>query len=86
MNTNYQMFGFDILLDSELNPWILEVNLSPSLAVDSPIDRDVKSNLIADMYNLVGIKKNILKQVPKRLVSNLNEKNQSSNNNNQSSY
>ena len=51
------MLGYDILLDSDLNPWVLEVNLAPSLAGDSPMDYHLKSNLIVDMFNLVGIRK-----------------------------
>lgn len=51
------MFGFDIILDQDLKPWILEVNLSPSLAYDSPLDYHIKSNLIVDLLNIVGIKK-----------------------------
>ena len=46
------------MLDSDLNPWILEVNLSPSFATDSPLDFEVKANLITDTLNLVGVRKN----------------------------
>ena len=56
------MFGFDIILDSDLKPWILEVNLSPSLAFDSPLDFHIKSNLLVDTFNLVGIKKIVRKR------------------------
>ena len=35
----------------------MEVNLSPSLATDSPLDIKIKSNLLLDTFNLVGIKK-----------------------------
>lgn len=38
-------------------PWLMEVNLSPSLATDSPLDVKIKTNLIVDTFNLVGIKK-----------------------------
>jgi hypothetical protein len=53
----FDLFGFDIILDSDLKPWILEVNLSPSLAFDSPLDFHIKSNLIVDALNIVGIRK-----------------------------
>ena len=51
----FQLFGFDILIDDRLNPWLLEVNLSPSLACDSPLDQKIKSNMLSDLFNLVGI-------------------------------
>jgi hypothetical protein len=35
----------------------MEVNLSPSLATDSPLDALIKTHLIVDTLNLVGIKK-----------------------------
>lgn len=51
------MFGFDILIDSELKPWVLEVNLSPSLATDAPLDMTIKTNLITDTLNMVGVRR-----------------------------
>ena len=51
----FELFGFDILVDSELHPWLMEVNLTPSLACESPLDLQIKSNLIADLFTLVGV-------------------------------
>ena len=51
----FELYGFDILIDSELKPWLLEVNLSPSLNCEAPIDMKIKSALICDLLNLVGL-------------------------------
>jgi len=40
-----------------LKPWIIEVNLSPSLSPDSPLDLTIKQNLLVDTWNLCGLKK-----------------------------
>ena len=56
-SNSFDLFGFDIILDQDLKPWILEVNLSPSLAFDSPLDFHIKTNLLTDTFNIVGIKK-----------------------------
>lgn len=55
-NNCFDLFGFDVLIDSNLKPWLLEVNLSPSLATDSPLDLHIKGNLIADTFNLIGVR------------------------------
>ncbi|CAJ1064276.1 tubulin polyglutamylase TTLL5 isoform X3 [Xyrichtys novacula] len=50
----FELYGFDVLIDSKLKPWLIEVNLSPSLACDAPLDLKIKANMIADMFSLVG--------------------------------
>lgn len=51
----FELMGFDILIDDTFEPWLLEVNLSPSLNCDSPLDQKIKANLIADLFNLAGM-------------------------------
>lgn len=53
----FELLGFDILLDDSLRPWLLEVNLSPSMNTETSIDLKIKSVLISDLLNLVGIRK-----------------------------
>lgn len=43
----FEVLGFDILLDDTMHPWLLEVNFSPSLSTDSPLDHYVKSSMLA---------------------------------------
>lgn len=53
----FQLLGFDVLVDSDLKPWVLEVNLSPSLVTDSPLDHSIKATLLSDSMNIVGVKR-----------------------------
>lgn len=78
-----ELYGFDILIDSQLKPWVLEVNLSPSLNIDQPLDLKIKSAMLADLFSLVGIqvvnpstakmssRPSVFRKLP-FLVSNLN--------------
>ncbi|VDO01138.1 unnamed protein product [Rodentolepis nana] len=50
-----ELYGFDIILDENLKPWLLEVNISPSLNIDSELDFKVKDKVVVDMLNLTGI-------------------------------
>ncbi|BHF69531.1 Tubulin polyglutamylase ttll5 [Sparganum proliferum] len=54
-NNCFELYGFDIIVDENLRPWLLEVNLSPSLACDTPLDFKVKSSMLADLLTLAGI-------------------------------
>ncbi|XP_063744262.1 tubulin polyglutamylase TTLL4 isoform X2 [Eleginops maclovinus] len=52
----HELFGFDIMLDEKLKPWILEVNISPSLHSNTALDVAVKGQMIRDLLNLAGFR------------------------------
>jgi len=54
-NNCFELLGFDILIDDMLQAWLIEVNLSPSLGCESPLDQKIKGNLLADLFSLIGI-------------------------------
>ena len=47
------MYGYDVLLDNNLKPWLIEINASPSLTTTTPVDKNLKMNLINDVYTIV---------------------------------
>lgn len=51
----FEVLGFDVLLDENLRPWLLEINLSPSLNTDSSLDLKIKGSMIADLFTMIGI-------------------------------
>ena len=53
----FELLGFDIMIDSDLKPWLIEVNITPSMACDSPLDNSIKSTVVTDTFNLIGIKR-----------------------------
>ena len=52
----FELYGMDILLDQNMKPWLLEINLSPSLASIGKFEERLKLQLFADMFNIIGIK------------------------------
>ncbi|XP_041463046.1 probable tubulin polyglutamylase TTLL2 [Lytechinus variegatus] len=48
-----ELFGYDILIDDNLKPWLLEVNFSPALGLDCTVDHNVKRPLINDILDLM---------------------------------
>ncbi|XP_056282494.1 tubulin polyglutamylase TTLL4 [Pseudoliparis swirei] len=52
----HELFGFDIMLDEKLKPWLLEVNISPSLHSNTALDVAVKGQMIRDLLNLAGFR------------------------------
>eukprot|EP01022_Parablepharisma_sp_SALTPOND_P029179 TRINITY_DN72748_c0_g1_i1.p1 TRINITY_DN72748_c0_g1~~TRINITY_DN72748_c0_g1_i1.p1 ORF type:complete len:639 (+),score=97.27 TRINITY_DN72748_c0_g1_i1:132-2048(+) len=60
-NKCFEILGFDILLDQNLKPWLLEVNHSPSFTTDTPFDHSIKYGLLRDVFRI--IKLNPMKRV-----------------------
>jgi len=50
---SFEVFGYDILIDSDLRPWLIEVNASPSLARENNLDVRVKNAMVRDTILLV---------------------------------
>lgn len=51
----FEILGFDVMLDSKLKPWVLEVNHSPSFACESELDTEIKSQVIGDALRLLNL-------------------------------
>lgn len=55
----YECLGFDIMLDTNGKPWLIEVNRSPAMAVGCECDR-VKTAMLTDMFNLLDLENGLL--------------------------
>lgn len=51
----FEMYGYDILIDDNLKPWLIEVNASPSLTADTPADYELKFGLLDDVYSVIDV-------------------------------
>ncbi|XP_051788797.1 probable tubulin polyglutamylase TTLL9 [Erpetoichthys calabaricus] len=51
----FELYGYDILLDEQLKPWLIEVNASPSLTASSLEDYDLKCRLLEDTLHVVDM-------------------------------
>jgi tubulin polyglutamylase TTLL6/13 len=51
----FELLGFDVILNHNLKPFVLEVNLSPSLATESPLDKKIKRMVLTDTLTLMNL-------------------------------
>jgi tubulin polyglutamylase TTLL6/13 len=59
----FEILGMDILIDSKLKPYILEVNHSPSFHTSEQVDKEVKEALIRDTFQILNLTQDIRKKV-----------------------
>ncbi|OWY95613.1 Tubulin-tyrosine ligase, partial [Phytophthora megakarya] len=50
---SFDLLGYDILLDADLRPWLIEINSSPSMARDNKLDYQVKDAMMLDTLRVV---------------------------------
>jgi tubulin polyglutamylase TTLL6/13 len=50
----FELLGFDVIIDKNLNPILLEVNHSPSFSTDSPLDYKIKHRIIKETLVILG--------------------------------
>eukprot|EP00434_Breviolum_minutum_P005916 symbB.v1.2.005217.t1/scaffold266.1/size251003/14 len=53
----FEMYGYDILIDVDYKPWLLEVNASPSLTANTMADYEMKYGLLDDLLTLLDFEK-----------------------------
>ena len=51
----FELLGVDIMIDSSMNPSLIEVNHLPSWATDSPVDEEIKSRVITQALRAINV-------------------------------
>ena len=59
----FEILGFDFLINNKLKPVLLEINHTPSFSVDTPFDREIKTNVIHDTLKLMNVSQKMKKKI-----------------------
>jgi len=54
----FEVYGFDIIIDDKLSPWLLEVNAYPSITATTRDDYNMKYALLIDTIKVVDLEGN----------------------------
>lgn len=49
----FECYGYDIIVDDNLKPWLIEVNASPALSSTTHSDRVMKYTVLNDLLNVM---------------------------------
>jgi hypothetical protein len=60
----FELYGYDLIIDSDLRPWLLEVNASPSLSANTNEDYAMKTEMLHGMLDIVDMDKVLLSVFP----------------------
>ena len=51
--STFEMFGFDVIIDTNFRCWLLEINSSPSLERTNVLDDEIKLPLVKDIIKII---------------------------------
>lgn len=51
----FELYGFDVLIDDNFKPWLIEVNGSPSMRANTKEDKVLKVGLVDDVLTIVDL-------------------------------
>jgi tubulin polyglutamylase TTLL9 len=49
----FEVYGYDIIIDADLRPWLLEVNAAPSLSATDTEDHETKFTVVNDTLSVI---------------------------------
>ena len=49
----FEVYGYDVLIEDNLKPWLIEVNASPSLSTTTESDRQLKMSVMQEVFQIV---------------------------------
>lgn len=53
----FELYGYDVLIDANLKPWLIEVNASPSMTANTDQDFKLKVDLLDDTMTIIDMEK-----------------------------
>lgn len=54
---SFELYGYDVMIDSDLNPILIEVNGNPSLTANTIADESMKVGMLDDMMTIVDVER-----------------------------
>ena len=73
-NNCFELFGFDIILDEDYKPWLVEVNTALSLATDAALDKKIKNQVVTELLHMLRIQCYDRKKLEERLERDKNDR------------